>query len=58
MGVKESDCPVFDDSIASCRAAKAAGMTVIGVYDDFFHGTWEEMQAVCDRTIRGFPELL
>ena len=40
------------------RAAKAAGMRVIGVYDDFFHGTWEDMQTVCDRTIRSFEELL
>ena len=58
MGVSEAECTVYDDSIASCRAAKAAGMYVIGVYDDFFHGTWEEMQQVCDRTIRGFEELL
>ena len=58
MGVKESDCTVFDDSVASCRSAKAAGMTVIGVYDEFFHVSWEEMQGVCDRTIRSFEELL
>jgi HAD superfamily hydrolase (TIGR01509 family) len=58
MGVKESDCTVFDDSVASCRSAKAAGMTVIGVYDEFFHVSWDEMQDVCDRTIRGFAELL
>jgi len=58
MGVKESDCTVFDDSVASCRSAKAAGMTVIGVYDEFFHVSWEETQTVCDRAIRSFAELL
>ena len=58
MGVKASDCTVYDDSVASCRSAKAAGMTVIGVYDEFFHVSWEETQAVCDRTIRSFEELL
>ena len=58
MGVKEYNCTVFDDSIASCRAAKAAGMRVVGVFDEFFHGAWEDMQAVCDRTIRGFGDLL
>jgi len=57
-GVKEIDCTVFDDSVASCRSAKAAGMTVIGVYDEFFHVSWDEMQTVCDRTIRSFEELL
>lgn len=58
MGVKESECTVFEDSLASCRAAKAAGMRVVGVFDEFFHGLWSEMQDVCDRTIRGFEELL
>ena len=57
-GVKESDCTVFDDSVASCRSARAAGMTVVGVYDEFFHVSWEEMQSVCHRTIRSFEELL
>ena len=58
MGVKEQECTVYDDSIASCRAAKAAGMQVVGVFDAFFHGSWEEMQATCDSTILGFEELL
>ena len=58
MGVKEKDCTLFDDSIASCRSAKAAGMQVVGVYDDFFRLYWEEMRRTCDRTIRGFDELL
>ncbi len=58
MGVREQDCTVFDDSVASCRAAKAAGMQVVGVFDAFFHGSWDEMQALCDRTILGFEDLL
>ncbi len=58
MGVKEKDCTVFDDSVASCRSARAAGMRVTGVYDEFFHVSWEEMQTVCDCTIRSFEELL
>jgi hypothetical protein len=43
---------------ADCRAAKAAGMQVVGVFDAFFHGSWEDMQATCDSTILGFEELL
>lgn len=58
LGVSESDCTVFDDSVAACRSAKAAGMNVIGVYDHYFHVSWEEMQAVCRRTVRSFEELL
>jgi len=30
----------------------------VGVYDDFFRGEWEELQAICNRTIRSFEELL
>ena len=58
MGVKEKDCTVYDDSIASCRSALAAGMTVVGVYDQFFNLYWEELQRECHRTIRSFEELL
>ena len=58
MGVKVKDCTVYDDSVAACRGAKAAGMQVIGVYDEFFDMTWDEMHQVCDRCIRSFEELL
>lgn len=58
LGVDPADCTVFDDSIAACRSAKATGMQVIGVYDPFFHVSWEEMQSVCDQTIKDFGELL
>lgn len=58
LGVDPAECTVFDDSIAACRSAKAAGMKVIGVYDAFFHVSWEEMQSACDQTIKSFEELL
>lgn len=58
LGVKPEECTMFDDSVASCRSARAAGMTVVGVYDDFFRGEWETMQEVCHRTIRSFEELV
>ena len=58
LGVDVSECTIFDDSIAACRSARAAGMQVIGVYDEFFHVSWEEMQTVCHRCIRSFEELL
>ena len=58
LGEWPENCTVFDDSVAACRSAKAAGMQAVGVYDEFFHVSWEEMQSVCDRTIRSFEELL
>ncbi len=58
LGVAPRECTIFDDSIAACRSARAAGMHVVGVYDEFFHVSWDEMQTVCHRCIRGFEELV
>ncbi len=52
------DCVFLDDSVKSCRAAKAAGLYVIGVYDPFFESTKHEMPAACHRFIESFSELL
>ena len=58
MGVTPEDCTMYDDSVAACRAARDAGMQVVGVYDEFFHVSWPEMCQVCHRVIRSFEELL
>ena len=58
MDVKPEDCTVYDDSVAACRGAKAAGMQVVGVYDAYFDMTVDEMQQVCDRYIRSFEEMV
>ena len=57
-GVSPEECTIYDDSLSACRGAKAAGMQVVGVYDEYFDMTWEEMQTFCDRSIRSFEELL
>ena len=57
MGVTPEECTVYDDSVAACRGAKAAGMTVVGVYDDYFNATVDEMRQVCDRYIMSFEEI-
>lgn len=58
MGVAPQECTVYDDSVAACRGAKAAGMSVVGVYDDYFSATVDEMRQVCDRYILRFEELV
>lgn len=58
MDVKPEDCTVYDDSIAACRGAKAAGMQTVGVYDTYFDATVEEMQRECGRYIHSFEELV
>ena len=57
-GVEPASCTVFDDSVAACRGAKAAGMKAVGVYDPFFAQTEDEMRQVCDRFIMSFEEML
>ena len=58
LGVEAGECVFFDDSVKSCRSAKAAGMQVIGVYDPFFESTKAEMPAACHRFIGSFAEML
>ena len=57
-GVAPEDCVMFDDSIAACRGAHAAGMRTVGVYDPYFAGEEAAMRDFCDEYIRSFQELL
>ena len=58
LGVRPWECVLFDDSLSACKAAKAAGMTVVGVHDGWFSDTSVDMREVCDQYIRDFGELL
>jgi len=58
LGVTPKECVLFDDSLSACKAAKAAGMTVVGVHDDFFHDSQTDMRELCDQFISGFGDLL
>lgn len=58
LGVMPRECVLFDDSLTACKAAKAAGMTVVGVYDPFFEDSKPDMREFCDQYISGFTDLL
>ena len=58
LGVRPRDCVLFDDSLTACKAAKAAGMTVVGVYDDYFQDAAADLRELCDQYIRDFGQLL
>ncbi len=58
LGVSPRECVLFDDSLTACKAAKAAGMTVVGVRDGYFDGTAVDMREICDQYIESFAELL
>ena len=58
FGTTTKDCVLFDDSLTACKAAKAAGMTVVGVYDEHFKENEPDMRELCDQYIYGFGDLL
>lgn len=58
LGVSPAACTLFDDAPDNCAAAKACGMTVVGVHDSFFADSEDRLRQCCDRYIRSFRELL
>ncbi len=53
LGVPPEACVYFDDSAAACRSAGAAGMTAVGVRDEWFQDE-EELRRSCHLYIRDF----
>ena len=59
LGVKPSECAVFEDSYYAARTAKKAGFKVVGVYDEITtRDMIAEMNEVCDRVIYSFEEMV
>ena len=58
LGVKPENIVFLDDNIDANRAAKAAGLTVIGVYDVSSESSVNDMKAELDGYIYRMDELL
>ena len=58
LSVPLDQCVLFDDSPTACTAARAAGLTVVGVHDDFYSSCEQEVRAASHRFITGFDQLL
>lgn len=58
LGVSPETCTLYEDAPDNCAAARAAGLTVVGVQDDFYSARERDVIASCDRYIRSFEELL
>ena len=58
LGISAQDCIFYEDSPGNCTAAKAKGMTIVGVYDPLYADQAQNMQQICDRYIHDFTELL
>ncbi|MBQ5311088.1 MAG: HAD family hydrolase, partial [Oscillospiraceae bacterium] len=56
LGISPSDCVVFEDSFLCAQSAKAAGMRVICVYDEFSSKLpgYENIKAISERVITDF----
>ena len=58
VGTDPKSCTFFDDSPSNCATAKAAGMTVIGVHDQFYAYQREALMASCHRYVRSLADWL
>ena len=56
--VKEEDVLFCDDNLHAVKTAKAARLTVCGVYDERSREYADEMKAAADYYIQDFSELL
>lgn len=57
-GVKPENCVVFEDILAGCVGAKAAGMRCVGVLERHSFGDWERIKDICDTVIKSYKEIM
>ncbi len=58
LGLRPSQCIVFEDILPAVKAAKKGGFTVCGVYDSYSQSDADEIRANADSYINSFEEYL
>lgn len=58
LGVPAEQCAIFEDVATAARSAKKTGAYVVGVLDEHKQQATEELIAIADLFILGYPELL
>ena len=58
LKVSPEECLVFEDTLAGIKAAKAAGMDVIGVFDDLSKENKKIIKSISEKYIYSFEELI
>ncbi|WP_055666409.1 HAD family hydrolase [Desnuesiella massiliensis] len=57
LGVSPDQCIVFEDILPAMKGAKAAGMKVVGVYDELSKDARDEIEDTVDKFIIEYAEL-
>lgn len=57
LGVSPSECIVFEDILPAVMGAKAAGMKVVGVHDDYSNDFIEDIKTAADYYILKYSEI-
>ena len=58
LGADVEECIVLEDSLVGVEAAKAAGLTTVGVYDKYSDGDRYEISKLADFTVNEYSELI
>lgn len=58
LNVAPENCVVFEDILPAIKGAKLAGMTVVGVHDEYSLDQWEAIMECSDHWIERYDELL
>lgn len=58
FGTSPTDCILVEDAPHNCAAAKAAGLRVVGIYDDFYAKQWDLVVENSHRAVRSLTELM
>ena len=57
LGVKPSECVVFEDILQGIEGAKKGGFTVCGVFDESSKEDWDKIVKTADFSVLSFEEL-
>lgn len=57
LGVSPENCVVFEDILPAVKGAKAAGMKVVAIYDEFSAHLKEEISSLADNYIKQYEDL-